>query len=131
MLLNLYRLSFSLNLENWFPANVPTPKDSRVSPPITKELTMTPASKSLELSTNVDPTASVVASEHNKKMVSAEVDGPDPKITDDTITAKYIHAFMQGMSVVLDDAVKLASVGSGMFPPVSLTFSEACVLHVN
>ncbi|GKD54507.1 hypothetical protein Tco_1287894, partial [Tanacetum coccineum] len=37
----------------------------------TEESTVTPASKSLELSTNVDLTASVVASKHNKKMVNA------------------------------------------------------------
>ncbi|GJY46838.1 hypothetical protein Tco_0435901, partial [Tanacetum coccineum] len=57
------------------PANVPTPRDARVSPPVAKESTVTPASKSLKLSANVDLTASVVASEHNEEMVSAEVDG--------------------------------------------------------
>ncbi|GJX83380.1 hypothetical protein Tco_0332861 [Tanacetum coccineum] len=36
------------------PANVPTLEDARVSSHITKELTMTPASKYLELSTNAD-----------------------------------------------------------------------------
>ncbi|GKE33257.1 hypothetical protein Tco_1452579 [Tanacetum coccineum] len=77
------------------------------------ESTVTPASKSLELSTNVDLTASIVASEHNEEMVTAEVDGSGPKMTDDTITAKSRHAFVQGMSVVLDDVVELAGVGSG------------------
>nr|GEW11872.1 hypothetical protein [Tanacetum cinerariifolium] len=77
------------------------------------ESTVTPASKSLELSANVDLTASVVASEHDEEMVSDEVDGSDPKMTDDTITAKSGHAFVQGMSVVLDDAVELAGIGSG------------------
>ncbi|GKB41004.1 putative nucleotidyltransferase, ribonuclease H [Tanacetum coccineum] len=67
-------------------AHVPTPKDARVSPPVVKELNVTPASKSLELSANVDLTTFVVASEHNEEM---------------------------GMSVVLDDAVELAGVGSG------------------
>ncbi|GJU27986.1 hypothetical protein Tco_1166607 [Tanacetum coccineum] len=76
------------------------------------ESTVTPASKSLELSANVDLTASIVASEHNEEMVTAEVDGSGPKITDDTITAKSRHAFVQGMSVVLDDVVELAGVGS-------------------
>ncbi|GJY47500.1 hypothetical protein Tco_0436563 [Tanacetum coccineum] len=61
-----------------------------VSPHVVKELNVTPASKSLELSANVDLTTSVVASEHNEEMVNAE-----------------------GMSVVLDDAVELAGVGSG------------------
>ncbi|GJX96776.1 hypothetical protein Tco_0352574 [Tanacetum coccineum] len=69
------------------PANVPTPRDARVSPPVAKESTVTPVSKSLELSANFDLTASVVASEHNEEMVS--------------------------MSVVFDDVVELAGVGSG------------------
>ncbi|GJS87389.1 hypothetical protein Tco_0770025 [Tanacetum coccineum] len=112
MLLNLYRLSFSLNLKIICPTNIPTPRDVRVYPPIVKESTVTPASKSLELSTNVDLTASVVASKHNKKMVNAEVDGSDPKMTDDTITAKFGHAFVHGMYVSLDDAMELAGVGS-------------------
>nr|GEW98685.1 hypothetical protein [Tanacetum cinerariifolium] len=42
-------------------ANILTPRDARVSPPIAKESTVTPASKSLELSANV-------ASEHNEEM---------------------------------------------------------------
>ncbi|GJW28426.1 hypothetical protein Tco_0045301 [Tanacetum coccineum] len=94
-------------------ANVPTSRDARVSPLVAKELTVTPASKSLELSANVDSIASVVASEHNEEMVNAEVDGSDPKMTDDTIIAKFGHAFMQGMLVILDDIVELAGVGSG------------------
>nr|GEY35623.1 hypothetical protein [Tanacetum cinerariifolium] len=77
------------------------------------ESTVIPASKSLELSANVDPTNFVVASKHNKEMVSAEVDGSDPKMTDDTINVKFGHDFMHGMFVVLDDAVELAGVGSG------------------
>ncbi|GJW85520.1 hypothetical protein Tco_0158665 [Tanacetum coccineum] len=111
-------------------ANVPTSRDACVSPPVAKELTVTPASKSLELSANVDSIASVVASEHNEKMVNAEVDGSDPKMTYDTITAKFRHAFMQGMFVVLDDAVELAGVGSGRISSdpndvvVSLSFGE-------
>ncbi|GKD06861.1 hypothetical protein Tco_1186546 [Tanacetum coccineum] len=67
------------------PANVPALREVRVSLP-PNELTVTPASKSLELSTNVNFTASVVASEHNEEM---------------------------GISVALDDAVKLVEVGSG------------------
>ncbi|GJW69388.1 hypothetical protein Tco_0123812 [Tanacetum coccineum] len=44
------------------PANVPALRDARVSPPITKESTVTPASESLELPTNVAPTSSTVTS---------------------------------------------------------------------
>ncbi|GJV62580.1 hypothetical protein Tco_1473408 [Tanacetum coccineum] len=71
-------------------ANVPTLKDARVSPPIVKESTVTPTSKSLELPTNVDLTSFVVASKHNEEMVNAE-----------------------GISVTLDDVVELVEVGLG------------------
>ncbi|GKD06550.1 hypothetical protein Tco_1181524, partial [Tanacetum coccineum] len=83
-------------------ANVPASREVRVSPP-TKESTVTPASKSLELSTNVNFTASTVASEHNEEMVNVEVDGSDPKMTDDAATVKSGHAFVQ----------ELVEVGSG------------------
>ncbi|GJY95841.1 hypothetical protein Tco_0512202, partial [Tanacetum coccineum] len=93
------------------PANVPALREVRVSPP-TKDSTVTPASKSLELSNNVNFTASDVASEHNEEMVNAEVDGSDPKMTNDTATVKSGHAFVQGISVSLDDVVELVEVGS-------------------
>ncbi|GJT28289.1 hypothetical protein Tco_0908564 [Tanacetum coccineum] len=67
------------------PANFPPSRDARVSPPTTKELTVTPASKSLELSANVDLTAFVDAFEHNKEM---------------------------GIFVSLEDVVELVEVGS-------------------
>nr|GEU96018.1 hypothetical protein [Tanacetum cinerariifolium] len=95
------------------PANIPIPRDASVSPLITKESTMTPTSKSLELFANFNLTASVVSSEHDEEMVSVEVDELDPKMTDDTITAKSEHAFVQGMSVIFNDSVELVGVGSG------------------
>nr|GEV34346.1 hypothetical protein [Tanacetum cinerariifolium] len=95
------------------PTNVPTSRDARVSPPIKKELTVTPASKSLELSTNADLTPFVVASEHNEDMVNAEVDGSDPKMTDDIAAAKSGHAFVQGSFVSLKDVMELVHVGLG------------------
>ncbi|GJS64380.1 hypothetical protein Tco_0678944 [Tanacetum coccineum] len=95
------------------PANVPTSRDARVSPPITKESTMTPASKSLELSTNADLTPSVVASKYNEEMVNAEVDRSGPKMTDDIAAAKSGHAFVQGISIALQDVMELVVVGSG------------------
>ncbi|GKC72650.1 hypothetical protein Tco_1118533 [Tanacetum coccineum] len=93
-------------------ANVPTLRDAYVSPP-TKESTVTPASKSLELSANVNFTASVVAPEHNEEMVNAEVDRSDPKMTDDITFVKFGHTFMQGISVALDDDVELVEVWLG------------------
>ncbi|GJW83924.1 hypothetical protein Tco_0157069 [Tanacetum coccineum] len=125
MLLNLYRLSFSLSLKNWlvwptsplqgmlvFLFNAPPPpsKDDRVT---TNESTVTPTSKSLELSANINLTASAVASEHNEEMVNAEVDGSEPKMTDDTVAAKSGHAFVSGIYVALEDDVELVEVGSG------------------
>ncbi|GJW65440.1 hypothetical protein Tco_0117324 [Tanacetum coccineum] len=68
------------------PANVPTSRDACVSPPITKESTVTPTFKSLELSTNSGLALSVVASEHNEEMV---------------------------ISVALEDVVELVVVGLG------------------
>ncbi|GJZ29714.1 hypothetical protein Tco_0574361, partial [Tanacetum coccineum] len=56
------------------PANVPASREAHVSPP-TKESIVTPASKSLEWSANVNFTASVVAPEHNEEMLNAKVDG--------------------------------------------------------
>ncbi|GKC79397.1 hypothetical protein Tco_1130171 [Tanacetum coccineum] len=93
------------------PANVPASREVLASPP-TKESTVTPTSKSLELSTNVNFTASDVTSEHNEDMVNAVVDGSDLKMTDDTVTVKSGHAFVQGISVALDDVIELVEVGS-------------------
>nr|GEY30260.1 hypothetical protein [Tanacetum cinerariifolium] len=67
------------------PANAPALREVHVSPP-TKESTVTPAYKSLELSTNVNFTAFAMASEHNEEM---------------------------GISVTLDDDVELVEVDSG------------------
>ncbi|GJU74781.1 hypothetical protein Tco_1266186 [Tanacetum coccineum] len=67
------------------PANVPIPRDTRVSPPITKESTVIPISKSLELSANVVLASFVVALEQNEE---------------------------QGTSYVLDDVAEVTVVGS-------------------
>nr|GEV04992.1 hypothetical protein [Tanacetum cinerariifolium] len=97
------------------PANIPIARDAHVSPSIVKESTVTPASKSLKLSANVDLTAFVVAIEHDEEMVSAEVHDSDLKMIDDTITVKSGHAFMQGMFAILNNDVELAGVVSGRF----------------
>nr|GEZ04013.1 hypothetical protein [Tanacetum cinerariifolium] len=67
------------------PANIPTSREAHASPP-TKESTVTPVSKSLELSANVSFTASALAPEHNEEM---------------------------GISVDLDDVVEMVEAGSG------------------
>nr|GEW15046.1 hypothetical protein [Tanacetum cinerariifolium] len=72
------------------PANVPTSRDARVSPLITKELIVTPTSKSLKLSTNVALDPSVVALEQNKEW---------------------------GISYVLDDVAEVTAVGSKRVSP--------------
>ncbi|GJT37993.1 hypothetical protein Tco_0937858 [Tanacetum coccineum] len=69
-------------------ANARASRDARVSPPIVKESTVTPASESLELSTNVILASSVVASEQNE------------------------DTFVQGTSYVLDDVAEVTMVGS-------------------
>ncbi|GJZ78974.1 ycf3-interacting protein 1, chloroplastic [Tanacetum coccineum] len=97
-------------------ANVPILRGTRVSPPIAKESTVTPIYESLELYANVNFTASTVASEHNEEMVNTKVDGSDPKMTDDTAAVKSGHAFVQGISVALDDVAELVEVGSGRVP---------------
>ncbi|GKD05662.1 hypothetical protein Tco_1180636 [Tanacetum coccineum] len=71
------------------PANVPIPRGTRISHLIAKELTVTPVSKSLKLSANVNFTAFTVASKHNEEM---------------------------GISVALDDVAELVEVGSGRVP---------------
>ncbi|GJT23245.1 hypothetical protein Tco_0893182 [Tanacetum coccineum] len=108
------------------PANVPHSRDARVSPPTTKESTMTPASKSLELSANVDLTASAVASVHNEEMVNAKVDRSDPKMTDDTVAAKSEQG-LGHVSSVPNDVVVALSVGEKGYGlvPSSATGEEA------
>nr|GEV06101.1 hypothetical protein [Tanacetum cinerariifolium] len=96
-------------------ANVPASKDARVSPPIAKKLTVTPASKFLELPTNVAPTPHVVASEQNEKWVNAMVDGPDAELTDDAAHSKSGGVFVHGTSHVLDDVAGVTVVGSERF----------------
>ncbi|GKE35300.1 hypothetical protein Tco_1454622, partial [Tanacetum coccineum] len=66
-------------------ANVPALMDARVSPPISKESTVTPVSESLELHANVIPISSAVASEENREW---------------------------GISHVLDDVTEMNVVGS-------------------
>ncbi|GJU74318.1 hypothetical protein Tco_1265723 [Tanacetum coccineum] len=66
-------------------ANVPILRDTRVSPPIAKESTMTPVSNSLELSANVVPASFAIALEQNEE---------------------------QGTSHVLDDVTEVTVVGS-------------------
>ncbi|GJY23204.1 hypothetical protein Tco_0396862, partial [Tanacetum coccineum] len=71
-------------------ANVPIPKDTRVSPPIAKESTVTP----------------------NEEQVSAAVDGSDLEMTDGAAHSKSGGVFVKGTSHVLDDIVEMTMVGS-------------------
>nr|GFC31787.1 hypothetical protein [Tanacetum cinerariifolium] len=74
--------------------------------------TMKPASESLELSANVVPAPSAIASEQNKKWVNAMVDGPDVEMTDGAAHSKSSGVFVQGTSHVLDDVAEVTVVGS-------------------
>ncbi|GJX69466.1 hypothetical protein Tco_0305193 [Tanacetum coccineum] len=93
-------------------ANVPIPRDTRVSPLIAKDSTMIPVSKSLELSANVVPASLAVALEQNEEQVSAAVDGSDLEITDGAARSKSRVVFVQGTSHVLDDVAEVTVVGS-------------------
>ncbi|GJU83173.1 hypothetical protein Tco_1285538 [Tanacetum coccineum] len=94
------------------PANVPTPRDTRVSPPISKESTVTPVSKSLEQFINVVSASSVVASERNEEQVYATVDGSDLEMADSAARSKSGGVFVQGASHALDDVAEVIMVGS-------------------
>ncbi|GKA73499.1 ribonuclease H-like domain-containing protein, partial [Tanacetum coccineum] len=95
-----------------YPANVPTSRDARVSPLIAKESTVTPASKSLELSTNVAPAPSTVALEKNEEWVNAMVYGPNVDMTKGASPSKSKSVFVYGISHVLDDVAKVTAIGS-------------------
>ncbi|GKE31077.1 hypothetical protein Tco_1450399 [Tanacetum coccineum] len=89
-------------------ANVLTPRDTRASPPIANESTLTPISKSLKLSVNVVPASSVVASEWNEEQVYAAVDGSDFEMADSVSqrvssshTDVVVALFANGKGVVL------------------------------
>nr|GEZ69795.1 hypothetical protein [Tanacetum cinerariifolium] len=90
------------------PAIIPIPKDTRVSPPITKESTVTLVSKSLELSVNVVPASFVIALEH----VSAAIDGSNLEMTDGATHSMSRCVFMRGTSHVLNDVAEVTVVGS-------------------
>nr|GEU93210.1 hypothetical protein [Tanacetum cinerariifolium] len=94
------------------PVNVPTSKDSRISPPIAKESTVTPASKSLEISTNVALASSIVTLEQNEEWINVIVDGPDAEMNDGVAHSKSGSVFVQGTSHALDDAIEVTVVGS-------------------
>ncbi|GKE15983.1 hypothetical protein Tco_1423560, partial [Tanacetum coccineum] len=89
-----------------------SPLDTRVSPPIAKESTVTPVFKSLELSANVIPASSTVALEQNEEQASAAVDGSDLEMTDGAAHSKSGGVFVQGTSHVLDDVTEVTVVGS-------------------
>ncbi|GJZ63760.1 hypothetical protein Tco_0620181 [Tanacetum coccineum] len=70
------------------PANVPTLRDTRISPPLVKESTVTHLFESLEFPSDVVPASSTAALEPNKEWVNAMADGPDHEMTDGTANAK-------------------------------------------
>ncbi|GJS97905.1 hypothetical protein Tco_0819075 [Tanacetum coccineum] len=94
------------------PANVPTPRDTRTSPPTAKESTLILVSKSLELSVNVVPASSVVASEQNEEQVYVAVDGSDLEMVDSVVPSNSGGVFVQGVSHILDDVIEVAAVES-------------------
>nr|GEX24209.1 hypothetical protein [Tanacetum cinerariifolium] len=65
--------------------NVPIPRDTRVSPPIVKESTVTPVSKSLEFSANIE-------------------------MADGAASSKSGDVFVQGVSRISNDVIKVTVV---------------------
>ncbi|GJX68088.1 hypothetical protein Tco_0303815 [Tanacetum coccineum] len=90
-------------------ANVPIPRDTRVSPPITKESTVTPVSKSLKLSANVILASSAVSLEQNEEQVSAAIDGSNLEMIDGAANSK--SGGSKRVSSGLTDVVVALSAG--------------------
>nr|GEW83402.1 copia protein [Tanacetum cinerariifolium] len=108
-------------------ANIPTSRDARVSLPIAKESTVTPAFESLELSANVVPTPSIVSLVQNKDWVNAMVNGLDAEITDDAAHSKSgerVSSSLTHVVVALSAGVK----GDGSLPFLLLMKREADLL---
>ncbi|GKE75374.1 hypothetical protein Tco_1537415, partial [Tanacetum coccineum] len=80
------------------PANVLASRDTRVSPPIAKESTVTLVSSSLRLLSNIVPSSSVAPLESNKEWVNAMVDGPDNEMEGGAGNGKSWDVFMKGAS---------------------------------
>ncbi|GJU84017.1 hypothetical protein Tco_1291563 [Tanacetum coccineum] len=98
-------------------ANVPALRDARFSPPLVKELTMTPASKSLEFPTNVIPASSTATLEPNEEWVNAMVDGPNHEMTYGAVNTNSGSVFVHGASYAIDDAAELTLTGSERVSP--------------
>ncbi|GJW32394.1 hypothetical protein Tco_0052426 [Tanacetum coccineum] len=61
---------------------------------------------------NVAPAPFVAAPEHNEELINAEVDGSDPKMTNDVTFFEPKSVFMQGISFTVDDAMELVDARS-------------------
>nr|GEX08605.1 hypothetical protein [Tanacetum cinerariifolium] len=96
-------------MTHFMPANVPTSRDTRVSPPIAKDSTMTPAFESLKLPANVVLASSAVASEQNEEWVNAMVVRPNPEMTDGSERISF-----EPTNVVV--ALSVGEKGDGSFP---------------
>ncbi|GJR80548.1 hypothetical protein Tco_0151333 [Tanacetum coccineum] len=84
------------------PVVVPTPKAVGVSPPIPKELTVTPAPSLVELFLSDAPPSSVAALEQNEEWLNAMVDTTDESIVD-VASEKPGEVFVQGMAHPIND----------------------------
>ncbi|GJW23441.1 hypothetical protein Tco_0034063 [Tanacetum coccineum] len=93
-------------------ANVLALRDARVSPPVLKESTVTPAFASLELPSNTVPTSFVAVLEPNEEWANTMVDGPDHEMTVRAADANLGNVFVQGASHAIDDDAELTLIGS-------------------
>nr|GEV26443.1 hypothetical protein [Tanacetum cinerariifolium] len=72
--------------------------DTRVSPPMEKDSTVTPVSSSLELPFNTIPSSSVAVLEQNEEWVNVMVDGMDNEMTDGVSNGNPGNVFVQALS---------------------------------
>ncbi|GKA51613.1 hypothetical protein Tco_0744809 [Tanacetum coccineum] len=110
-------------------ANVPIPRDTRVSPPIAKESTMKPVSKSLELSANVVSASFAIALEQNEEQASV---AGTSHVLDDVVEVTVVGS--ESVSSGLTDVVVALSVGEkgdGLLLLLPLKRARACGMPEN
>ncbi|GKA46009.1 hypothetical protein Tco_0738805, partial [Tanacetum coccineum] len=90
--------------------NVPTSRDTHVSPPMAKESTVTHGSSSLEFPSNNVPSSFATVLERNEEWVNEMVDRPNNEMTDDAGNGNPRNVFVQGVSHVIDDGSELTLV---------------------
>nr|GEU36724.1 hypothetical protein [Tanacetum cinerariifolium] len=111
----------------WLPGfergGVPAPKDTRVSPPMANESTVTPVSLSLELPSNDALFSYVAALGQNEEWVNAMVDIPNDRMTDRAVN-ESTEIFVHGVAHPVNENVAghLWLVCRNLLPPAPMMF---------